>query len=118
MGELAGAMGSYRKALRFGDVWPHVTTLTRLRLSELLMAAEEFEEACSVLARLDAQAAQPEIHPHRVVVNRARCLARTGRRQEAREILVQLEADADSSEFALEGLKLLAANSLQLLDEA
>ncbi len=108
MGNLAGAIVSYRKALQFGDVWPQVTAMTRLRLSELLMAAEKFDEAASILTELGQQPAQPEIHPHRVQVNLARCLARTNRRPDARGILDRLGSEMASSEFAVEGLKLLA----------
>lgn len=108
MGNLAGAIASYRKALQFGDVWPQVTAMTRIRLSELLMAAEEYEEAASVLEDLMHQPAQPDIHPHRVQVNLARCLYRTRRWPEARRVLERLGAEEISSEFALEGLKLLA----------
>jgi len=108
IGDLIGAMASYRTVLKSPTIWPHVTALARFRLAELLMAAEEFEQALTLLSGLDPQAALPEIHPHRILINQARCLSRTGDRQKARAILKQFALDAGSSEFALDGLRLLA----------
>ncbi len=108
MGDFIGAMASYRTVLKSPTVWPHVTALARFHLSELLMAAEEFGQASILLSDIEPQAALPEIHPHRILINQARCFSRTGKRQEARAILDQLISDAGSPEIALGGLKLLA----------
>jgi tetratricopeptide (TPR) repeat protein len=108
MGLLRDAMDSYRKALSYGEVWPHVTALARKHLAELLMAADEFQEALAFLEQLSRALPHPEISREEVEVNLARCLLRLQRREEARVRLEELCTGPAPTEAALEGLKLLA----------
>lgn len=108
MGTLREAMAGYRKALSYGEAWPHVTALARKHLAELLMAAEEFEEAGSLLEELSRALPHPEIERGQVEVKLARCLLHLGRANEARLRLEALCAEPPSTEAAIEGFQLLA----------
>lgn len=108
MGALREAIAGYRNALSYGDAWPHVTALARKHLAELLMAAEEFQQARAVLEQLSASLPHPEIQSDQVALELARCLLRLGERKAALERLQSLSSQPTSTEAAVEALQLLA----------
>jgi tetratricopeptide (TPR) repeat protein len=114
MGALREAVAGYRKALSYGEVWPHVSALARKRLADLLIAAEEYDEAAQLLAELSRSLPHPEIPGEQVEVDFARCLLRTGQPDAARQRLEAVCAGSIASEATIEGLRLLA----QLCEES
>ena len=107
-GALREAMASFRQALSLGEAWPHVTALARMHLAELLMAAEEFEEAASILTDLLRALPYPEISTEQVQLSLARCHLRLGSFEGARRQLEALCRASPPTEAAAEALRLLA----------
>ena len=108
IGCLREAMESYRRVLSLEQAWPYVAALARAALAGLLTAAEEYEEAAELLARLRTEAPHPEIPAGRTAVELAGCLVRLGRQAEARRTLEDLCAGELTDAFAVEGARLLA----------
>lgn len=107
MGRLREAAQTYRRTLEYGaDVWPEIDALARRNLSRLLVAAEEYEQAAAVLARLLKAPPTPEVETAEIQLIFAKCLLRLGRTEEAVALLELLSKQA--SEFSVEATSLLA----------
>jgi tetratricopeptide (TPR) repeat protein len=103
----AGAMRAYRMALECGRDWPYMFGHARLNLARILMAAEDYEQAMSLFDEL-SRGVPEDSDGLRVMFERARCLLRLGRTEEARTDLKRLAETSASSPLGVEVSLLLA----------
>lgn len=102
------AIESYRRVFDFGDAWPFVTTLAASRLGNLLLAAEEFEEAETYLTMVLLSLPHPEIDTDSIRIALASCKLALDRHDEAQALLEACVGSSTKGETALCALHLLA----------
>jgi tetratricopeptide (TPR) repeat protein len=112
----AGAMRAYRMALECGRDWPYMLGHARLNLARILTAAEEYVQAMSLFDELSGGVPVDADGP-RVMFDRARCLLRIGRTEEARVELKHLAETSANSPLGVE-VSLLLAEILEVAGDS
>ncbi len=108
LGRWRDAIGAYGDALRLGHDWAHMLTAARWRLSRLLLAAEEYAKAETLIEQLTGELPHPEIDIQQVELNRGRCQFHLGRLDSATETLERACKIDPASRAALDTDTLLA----------
>ena len=106
-GDLWGATESYEAAIKDGTGWEEMTMFARYRLAHLLVAAEEYGRAESLLREIQAAAPNPFFTSADANLLHARCLIMEGASEKAAHLLQPL-ATATDSPPSLEANRLLA----------
>lgn len=107
-GDYFGAIDAYRRSIPDAAGWPLVEGLARFHLAQLLISAEQYEEAAAILQDLLLfDLPHAELDAGEIALDRARCLWRTERLEEARD-LIERPPHPISGEAQIEAKRLLA----------